>query len=178
MIKESSEEGRVEVGMCHHHPAPPPPLLLALLTIITSTTYWLCAFITMLPRISLLVIAGRLSPAVPATASTYIPAAASAGQGVLQYDRTGGHLSPINPSNAEPTFIQSSKMHSFLKAILTLSCWYSLVNSKMSTHMPGFQSFFRFFLHHFVLPKLATSSIRVKWLFPESHWSTRKRFHP
>ena len=27
--------------------------------------------------------------------------------------------------------------------------------------MPGFQSFFRF-LHHFVLAKLATSSIRVK----------------
>ena len=31
----------------------------------------------------------------------------------------------------------------------------------MSTHMPGFQSFFRF-LRHFVLAKLATSSIRVK----------------
>ena len=31
----------------------------------------------------------------------------------------------------------------------------------MSTHFPGFQSFFRF-LHHFVLAKLATSSIRVK----------------
>ena len=31
----------------------------------------------------------------------------------------------------------------------------------MSTHKPGFQSFFRF-LHHFVLAKLVTSSIRVK----------------
>ena len=30
----------------------------------------------------------------------------------------------------------------------------------MSTHLPGIQSFFRF-LHHFVLAKLATSSIRV-----------------
>ena len=30
----------------------------------------------------------------------------------------------------------------------------------MSTHMPGFQSFFRFF-HHFVLAKLANSSIRA-----------------
>ena len=30
----------------------------------------------------------------------------------------------------------------------------------MSTHEPGFQSFFRF-LHHFVLAKLATNSIRV-----------------
>ena len=31
----------------------------------------------------------------------------------------------------------------------------------MSTHLPGFTSFSRF-LHHFVLTKLATSSIRVK----------------
>ena len=31
----------------------------------------------------------------------------------------------------------------------------------MSTHLPGFQSFFRF-LHRFVLAKLAISSIRVK----------------
>ena len=32
----------------------------------------------------------------------------------------------------------------------------------MSTHVPGFQSFSGgFFLHHFVLAKLATSSIRV-----------------
>ena len=30
----------------------------------------------------------------------------------------------------------------------------------MSTHVPGFQSFFRF-LHNFILAKLATSSIRV-----------------
>ena len=33
----------------------------------------------------------------------------------------------------------------------------------MSTHVPGFQSIFRF-LHHFVLAKLATSSIGVKTL--------------
>ena len=31
----------------------------------------------------------------------------------------------------------------------------------MSTHIPGFQSFSGF-LHHFVLAKLATSSMRVK----------------
>ena len=31
----------------------------------------------------------------------------------------------------------------------------------MSTHMPGFQSF-SVFLHHFILAKLANSSIRVK----------------
>ena len=31
----------------------------------------------------------------------------------------------------------------------------------MSTHVPGFQSFFSFLIH-FVLAKLATSNIRVK----------------
>ena len=31
----------------------------------------------------------------------------------------------------------------------------------MITYVPGFQSFFRFFLHHFVLAKLADSSIRA-----------------
>ena len=31
----------------------------------------------------------------------------------------------------------------------------------MSTHMPGFQSF-QAFLHHFVLAKLASSSIKVR----------------
>ena len=31
----------------------------------------------------------------------------------------------------------------------------------MSTNMPGFQSFFQVVLHHFVLAKLATSSLRV-----------------
>ena len=32
----------------------------------------------------------------------------------------------------------------------------------MSTNMPWFQSFLNFFLHHFVLADLATTSIRVK----------------
>ena len=36
-------------------------------------------------------------------------------------------------------------------------------DSQMSTHVPGFQSFFRF-LHHFLLAKLATASIRVNHL--------------
>ena len=34
--------------------------------------------------------------------------------------------------------------------------------SHMSTHLPGFQSIFTGFLHHFILARLATSSIRVK----------------
>ena len=39
--------------------------------------------------------------------------------------------------------------------------WIALAEySQMSTHVPRFQSFFRF-LHHFLLGKLATSSIRV-----------------
>ena len=41
--------------------------------------------------------------------------------------------------------------------------WKALAEySHMGTHLLGFQSFFSFFLHHFVLTKLATSSIRVK----------------
>ena len=35
--------------------------------------------------------------------------------------------------------------------------------SQMSTHLPGFKSFF-IFLHHFVLAKLPASSIRVNVL--------------
>ena len=34
----------------------------------------------------------------------------------------------------------------------------------MSTHVPGFQSFFRW--HHFVLEELANSSIRVNPFMP------------
>ena len=41
----------------------------------------------------------------------------------------------------------------------------------MSTHLPGFQSFLKSFLHHFVLAKLATSSIRVK-SGPFYNWKT------
>ena len=35
----------------------------------------------------------------------------------------------------------------------------------MSTHMPGFQYFLFMILHHIVLAKLVTSSIRVKIIF-------------
>ena len=45
-----------------------------------------------------------------------------------------------------------------LKTILTLSCWYSLDSSHW---VPGFESFFRGFLHHFVLAISTTSIIRV-----------------
>ena len=46
--------------------------------------------------------------------------------------------------------------------------WIALAeHSQMSTHVPGFQSPFRF-LHHFVLAKLATSFIRVKDLINQA----------
>ena len=52
-------------------------------------------------------------------------------------------------SNAGATFVQRARMQRFLKTIFTLSCWYSLESfaeySEMSTHVPGFHSFFRFF---------------------------------
>ena len=59
-------------------------------------------------------------------------------------------------------------MQRFLKTIQTLSYWYSLdrialAEYSLSTNVPGFQLFISCcFLQHFVLAKLATSSIRVK----------------
>ena len=35
----------------------------------------------------------------------------------------------FDPSNAEVTFVQSTRIQSFLITILTLSCWYSLESS-------------------------------------------------
>ena len=39
----------------------------------------------------------------------------------------------LNPSNAEATFVRSTRMQIFLKSILTLSCWFSLDSSQMGT---------------------------------------------
>ena len=81
----------------------------------------------------------------------------------------------INPSNAETTFVQSTRMQHFLKNIQTLSCWYSLDSSRLvlSDEYPyaRVSVIFQFFLHNFGLTKLATSSIRVKhdWM-RESLW--------
>ena len=36
----------------------------------------------------------------------------------------------FNPSNAEATFVQSTRTQRFLKIFLTLSCWYSLDSSR------------------------------------------------
>ena len=75
----------------------------------------------------------------------------------------------IHPSNAEATSVQRTS--SSWKPIIPCQVgihWIALAEySQMATRVTGFQSFFRFFLHHFLLANLATSSIRVKinyWL--------------
>ena len=65
----------------------------------------------------------------------------------------------LNPSSAEATFVQSTRMQTFWKPSKPSHVgiqWIALTEyPQMSTHLPEFQSFFR-------LAKLATSSIRVK----------------
>ena len=64
----------------------------------------------------------------------------------------------VNPSNAEATFVQSTRMQRFLKTILTLSCWYSLDSSHLvlSDEYP-----YTRVSVIFVLAKLATSSFQA-----------------
>ena len=74
----------------------------------------------------------------------------------------GGLTDPFNPSNAEATFVQSTRMQTFLKSIQTLLCWYSLDSSHRvrSGEYPFARvsiDHFSGFLHHFVLAKLAIS---------------------
>ena len=75
----------------------------------------------------------------------------------------------VNPSNAEATFVQSSRTQIFLKNIESLSCWYSLDSSHwvLSDEYPfaRVSVIIQVFLHNFVLAKLAISSIRVKHCF-------------
>ena len=75
------------------------------------------------------------------------------------------HENILNTSNAEATLVQSTRTQYLLKTIYTLSCWYPL-ESSLSTFrwVPMCQGFSHLsgFLHHFVLAKLATSSVRVK----------------
>ena len=78
---------------------------------------------------------------------------------------TSQALLSINPSNAWATFTKSTRMQRLLKNNSKPSFvgihWIALAeHSQMTTHVPGFQSYFKF-LHHFVLAKLATNSIRV-----------------
>ena len=71
----------------------------------------------------------------------------------------------LNPSNDEATFAKAQGRKPFWKRSKPCHIgihWKALAEyCQMSTHVPGFQFFFSF-LHHLVLAKLATSSIRVK----------------
>ena len=55
----------------------------------------------------------------------------------------------VNPSNAEATFVQSSRMQIFLKPSKPCHVGIHLIalteDSQMSTHMPWFQSSLSFF---------------------------------
>ena len=80
---------------------------------------------------------------------------------VLQFPQT---LTTGQSSNAKATFVQITMTQISRKPSKPSHVgihWIALTEySQMSTHLQGFWSFFRF-LHHFVLDKLATSSIRV-----------------
>ena len=66
----------------------------------------------------------------------------------------------ILTSDAEATVIQSTRVQRFKSCHVGIY-WKALAEYfRMSSHMQGFQSLFRFF----VLAKLATSSVRVKTL--------------
>ena len=47
---------------------------------------------------------------------------------VLIYNHN--HMHATNPSNAEATFVQITRMQRVLKTIETLPCWYSLDSSR------------------------------------------------
>ena len=70
----------------------------------------------------------------------------------------------FNPSNAEATLSKTQRGKDIRKTSEPCHVgihWIALPEYfQMSTYMPGFDHF-PVFLHHFVLAKLATSSIRV-----------------
>ena len=66
----------------------------------------------------------------------------------------------LNPSNAEATILEKH-----LNPVIFVIIEYLAECSQMSTHVPGFQSFFTFF----VLAKLATSCIRVKQCYFDNY---------
>ena len=81
----------------------------------------------------------------------------------------------LNPFNAEATFVQSTQTLKPLKTMPTLSCWYSLESCHwvLSDEYPfaRVSFFFHVFFHHFILAKLATSSIRVNCALDEGAWA-------
>ena len=60
----------------------------------------------------------------------------------------------VNPSNAEATFVQSTRTHIFLKPSKPCRVgiyWIALAkNSHMSTNVPGFQFYFKFFASFYI----------------------------
>ena len=80
----------------------------------------------------------------------------------------------INPSNAKATYVQSTMTQRFLKNHLNPVMLVFIRKLSLSTlrWIPMCQGFSHFsgFLHHFVLAKVATSSIRVKELVNHEHF--------
>ena len=71
----------------------------------------------------------------------------------------------FNHSNAEAAFVQRTMTQRFLKTIWTLSCWYSLNSSHwvLTDEYPcaRIELISLYILQHFVLTKLATTSIKA-----------------
>ena len=86
---------------------------------------------------------------------------------VLDLHQQPGNSLRLNLAYAEATFVQSTRIQRFL---ITLSCWYLLESSHLvlSDEYPyaRVSVIFQFFSHHFVLAKLATSSIRDNYKAP------------
>ena len=84
----------------------------------------------------------------------------------------------FNPSNAEATFVLSTRTLKLLKTMPALSCWYSLDSYRraLSFEYPFalVSVIFSGFLHNFVLVKLATSSIRVKLILVISRKQSKR----
>ena len=96
---------------------------------------------------------------------------------MLSFLETGVLLSQVNPSNAEATFIQSTRMQRFWHVGIH---WKALAEySQMSTYMPGFRSFFRFFAS-FCVDKISHQQHKVlkeflcPWLFNHPCWNEYK----
>ena len=75
---------------------------------------------------------------------------------LIQRDLHERKIDSLNPSNAKAQACKDMK-----KAISTISCWYSRVSSCQVLSDVDPCARVQSFLHHFVLAKLGTSSIRV-----------------
>ena len=80
--------------------------------------------------------------------------------------------SRINPSNAEATFVQSTRKQDYSKTSKPCCVgihWRALAEySQMITYMSGFQSFFRIFASFFI-GQITTSSMRASTITVNNH---------